>query len=91
MSIPTNLSPLQLLRGLSLVLRSGDCRISVLGGVVIPSAEYGYAIEKIVADHTEMLQAIETIIFQVVQGKVLERDACITQARAAIQNAKGAA
>lgn len=31
-----------------------------------------------------MLAALKAILFQVVQGKVLERDACITQAREAL-------
>lgn len=36
----------------------------------------------------ELVAALEAILFQVVQGPVLERDACITQARAAIAKAK---
>lgn len=37
----------------------------------------------------DMLAALRAILFQVVQGKVLDRDACITQARAAIVKAEG--
>lgn len=36
----------------------------------------------------DMLAALKAILFQVVQGKVLERDACITQARAAVARAE---
>jgi hypothetical protein len=36
----------------------------------------------------EMADALRAIIFQVCQGKVLERDACITQARAALAKAE---
>lgn len=39
----------------------------------------------------DLLAALEAIVFQVQQGKVLERDACITQARKAIAKAKGGA
>ena len=39
------------------------------------------------AANADLLNAIHAILFQVVQGKVLERDACITQARAAIAHA----
>ncbi len=35
----------------------------------------------------DLLEALKAIVFQVCQGKVLERDACITQARAAIAQA----
>lgn len=35
----------------------------------------------------DMAAALKAILFQVVQGKVLERDACITQARAALVKA----
>mgnify|MGYP001558443365 FL=1 len=38
--------------------------------------------------HDELLEAIRAILFQVYQGKVLERDACINQARAAIAKAE---
>lgn len=37
----------------------------------------------------ELLAAIRAILFQVVQGKVLERDACVNQARAAYIKAAG--
>lgn len=37
----------------------------------------------------ELLAAVKAILFQVIQGKVLERDACITQARAAYAKATG--
>lgn len=36
----------------------------------------------------DLLVALEAILFQVAQGKVLERDACITQARAVVAAAK---
>lgn len=38
--------------------------------------------------HDKMVQAIEAILFQVEQGKILSRDACITQAREALALAK---
>jgi hypothetical protein len=44
---------------------------------------------RLIAAAPEMLEAIRAILFQVIQGKVLERDACITQARAAIAKAEG--
>ena len=37
----------------------------------------------------ELLAAVKAILIQIVQGKVLERDACITQARAAYAKATG--
>jgi hypothetical protein len=37
----------------------------------------------------ELLNAVKAILIQVCQGKVLERDACITQARAAYAKATG--
>ncbi len=43
----------------------------------------------LIAAAPEMFAALEAILFQIVQGKVLERDACITAARAAIAKAKG--
>lgn len=36
-----------------------------------------------------MAEALRAILFQVVQGPVLERDACVTQARAALALAEG--
>lgn len=36
-----------------------------------------------------LLAAVKAILIQIVQGKVLERDACITQARAAYVKATG--
>jgi hypothetical protein len=42
----------------------------------------------ILAAAPDLLAACEAIVFQVYQGKVLERDACISQARAAITKAK---
>jgi hypothetical protein len=38
----------------------------------------------------DLFTACRAIVFQVEQGKVLERDACITQARAAVAKANGA-
>ena len=38
--------------------------------------------------NAELVAALRAIVFQVCQGKVLERDACITQARAALAKAK---
>lgn len=42
---------------------------------------------KVIAAAPEMLAALRAILFQVNQGKVLERDACIAQARAAYRKA----
>ena len=42
---------------------------------------------RLIAAAPELLAAMEAIVFQVVQGKVLERDACIAAARAAIAKA----
>ena len=39
----------------------------------------------------DMRAALRAILFQVIQGAVLERDACITQARAALAKAEGRA
>lgn len=44
---------------------------------------------RLIAAAPELLAALHTILFQVVQGPVLERDACITQARAAWAKAGG--
>lgn len=46
---------------------------------------------KLFAAAPDMLTALEAIVFQVCQGSVMERDACITAARAAIAKAKGGA
>jgi hypothetical protein len=37
--------------------------------------------------YDDLVDALRAILFQIVQGKVLERDACITQARAAMKKA----
>jgi len=39
--------------------------------------------------HNELVEALRAVVFQAIQGKVLERDACIAQARAAIAKATG--
>lgn len=44
---------------------------------------------RLIAAAPEMRDALRSIIFQVIQGKVLERDACITQARAVLAKAEG--
>jgi hypothetical protein len=44
--------------------------------------------ERLIAAAPELLAALNAIVFQVCQGKVLERDACIIQARAAIAKAE---
>lgn len=43
---------------------------------------------RLIAAAPDMLAALEAIVFQVIQGKVLERDSCIEQARAAIRKAR---
>lgn len=43
----------------------------------------------LIAAARAMREALEAILFQINQGKVLERDACITQARAALVKAMG--
>jgi hypothetical protein len=42
----------------------------------------------LIAAAPDLLSAITTILIQVIQGPVLERDACINQARAAIAKAQ---
>lgn len=37
----------------------------------------------------ELLNALEAIVFQALQGSVLERDAVVTQAQTAIRKARG--
>lgn len=44
---------------------------------------------RLIAAAPALLEALRAILIQVVQGKVLERDACITQARAALRLAEG--
>lgn len=44
---------------------------------------------RMMAAAPELLGALEAILFQVCQGAVLERDACIAQARAARAKARG--
>jgi len=46
---------------------------------------------RLIAAAPDLLAALKAIEFQVRQGKVFERDACITQARAAIAKAIGGA
>lgn len=46
---------------------------------------------RLIAAAPELQDALRAILFQVVQGGVLERDACITQARAAYFKAGGSA
>lgn len=43
---------------------------------------------RLMAAAPDLLAALRAILLQVCQGKVLERDACITQARAAIAKAE---
>lgn len=40
--------------------------------------------EALAAENVRLREALEAMLFQVVQGKILERDACVTQARAAL-------
>lgn len=44
---------------------------------------------RLIVGAPDLLDAVRAILFQVVQGKVLERDACIAQARAAYAKAIG--
>ena len=53
--------------------------------------EIGPKIALAVELHDELVAALRAVLFQVVQGGVLERDACITQARAAFARAGGSA
>jgi hypothetical protein len=46
---------------------------------------------RLIAAAPDLLEALRAIVFQACQGKVLERDACIGQARAAIAKAEGRA
>lgn len=46
-------------------------------------------VERLREINAALLAALRAILFQVIQGKVLERDACISQARAAIAQAEG--
>lgn len=41
------------------------------------------------AQHEQMLFALRAMLFQVIQGPVLDRDACVTQAKAAYRAAGG--
>lgn len=43
----------------------------------------------LIAAAPELLSALESILFQINQGKVLERDACIAAARTAVSKARG--
>jgi hypothetical protein len=45
------------------------------------------AVMQAMAAAPEMMAALRAILFQVCQGKVLERDACIAEARAALAKA----
>lgn len=49
--------------------------------------QMGDANGRLIAAAPELLEALTAIVFQVCQDKVLERDACIAQARAAIAKA----
>jgi hypothetical protein len=62
-----------------------------VGIVDLPTREKEDAefICRAVNSHDDLLAALRAILFQVRQGKVLERDACIAQARAAIAKAEG--
>ena len=51
--------------------------------------EEGLANADLIAGGPDMQDALRAILLQVVQGKVLERDACIAQARAALAKAEG--
>jgi hypothetical protein len=46
---------------------------------------------RLIAAAPDMLAALRAVIFQTIQGKVLERDACVTAARSAIAKAEGRA
>ena len=54
----------------------------------MPDAERE-ANSNLIAAAPELLAALEAIVFQVKQGKVLERDACISYACTSIAKAKG--
>lgn len=48
-------------------------------------------IRQLIAAAPELLVVCRAVVFQALQGKVLERDACIAQARVAIRKAEGSA
>ena len=66
-----------------------DAAGTTIARMTLLSVKENEANARLIAVAPEMLEALEAIVFQVVQGKVLERDACITQARAAIAKSKG--
>ena len=76
-----------------------------VGPVILDGADYGQkrctpiepeALERMKADARliaaapAMLIALRAILFQTAQGSVLDRDACITQARAVVAKAEAA-
>jgi hypothetical protein len=62
-----------------------------IGYVDGPRTAERIANARLIAAAPDLLAALKAIEFQVRQGKVFERDACITQARAAIAKAIGGA
>ena len=57
-----------------------------------PSVLRGYdkrQSERLLNAAPDLLDACRAILFQVIQGPVLERDACVAKARAAIAKAEG--
>jgi len=59
------------------------------GGIKADSYERTKKIAILIAAAPDLLRACKMIEFQIRDGKILERDACITQIRAAIAKAKG--
>lgn len=53
-----------------------------------PRTEQNIKNANLIAAAPKMFNALRAILFQVAQGKVLERDACIKEARAIIAKAK---
>lgn len=71
--------------GRSIVILGDNMRIAVVQG----DDETALANARLIEAAPAMLAALRAILFQVVQGKVLERDACITAARKALAEAAG--
>lgn len=83
---PWRTSPLTKAHGI--YAQDGTPIAKVVGAYGV-SAERRLADADLIAAAPDMLAALRAIVFQVCQGKVLERDACITQARAAMARAEG--
>lgn len=60
---------------------------AVVANLVMQLTENELANAKVIAAAPDLLAAVRAILFQVCQGAVLERDACVSQARNAMRKA----